>query len=197
MEVYLDDEGNQQMRYAVLNLPFDQAMVKWFSPFTEAATDPEASMSDKLIRKPGAALAGSLGSMVHPVLGTAIAAATGVVPISGGTIPQEDWWNPLLNMLYSGTGAIGEAAKVGIGAVKQTNTPTTFAGDAGVLRVRSVTEGQKKGELLRQEDRLTAILKEKAAPKWMAENHPGIDPNSEEGKKILHDHYVSLGILEK
>jgi hypothetical protein len=197
MEVYLDDEGNEQMRYAVLNLPFDQAMVKWFSPFTDAATDPEAPMSDKLIRRPGQALAGSAGSMIHPVLGTAIAAGTGVVPIAGGTIPQEDWWNPLLNMFYSGTGAIGEAAKLGSQVAKGKDTPTTFAGDVGALRVRSVTEGQKKGELLRQEDRLEAILKKKTAPQWMAKNHPGVDPNSEQGKEILHDYFVSIGVLQK
>lgn len=199
METYLDPEGNQQMRYAVLNLPFDQAMVKWFSPFTDAATDPEASLSDKLIRKPGAALAGTALSMAHPMVQSGVSAATGVVPIPGGAIKQENWWDPMLNMLYSGFGAAGELVKAGNDITDPQNPYSIVKalGDTGAIRLRSVTDAQKKGELLRQEDRLQAILKQKAAPKWMAENYPGIDPNSDEGKKILHDHYVKLGILEK
>jgi hypothetical protein len=31
----------------------------------------------------------------------------------------------------------------------------------------------------------------------MAANHPGVDPKSEDGKKLIKDYFVSTGVLQK
>jgi hypothetical protein len=196
MEQYTDEEGNQQWRYAVLNLPFDQAMVRWLSPFTDTMVDPEANNVDKYIRRPGESLASNAVGMTIPPIQALITAATGKAAFGGDSIPQSDWWDPLARMLTSSFGVLGEIKQTA-DHINDPNNPYSLPqalDDVGAIRGTNVSEGAKKGELLRQEDRLEAIYKVKSAA-WLKKNYPTVDPNSETGKKILHDHNVDLGIL--
>ena len=68
--------------------------------------------------------------------------------------------------------------------------------NTGFIRQTPQTEASVKGTLREQQDRLTAILR---APetKWIQANHPNVDPESDEGRKLIHKYYVDRGILQK
>lgn len=191
LETYLDLEGNPQVRYSVTNLPFTQGAARWLMPMVDATTDPETPLGQKA-KDVGTAAISSAGTAMNPGWKSVVAGMTGKTPGPGGDAWDQDWTQPLIGMLMPG---IANEVNSYIKDAKQ-GKPVNWWEQAGIIRATETTEGNKKGELRQQEDRLRAILS-KQEKAWLSKTYPGLDPTSEEARDLVHDHYVSIGILKK
>jgi hypothetical protein len=191
---WTDAEGNPQARYAVLNLPLDQAIYKWIAPLVDPLSDQTMTLKERFMAA-GAGEMGSIMSTFHPLPQAALQAGVGRKPVTGGFINNDDYLSTIVGMLIPGYSKYFQTtAEMKSG--DQLQDPKHMLDVVGITRGNAVQESGKLGELRMQEDKRQSVL-DKIVPQWMAANHPGVDPKSEDGKKLIKDYFVSTGVLQK
>ena len=201
---YTDPNGNEQARYAAINLPLDQALSGWIAPLIDPFLDRNQSFGEAASESGRNALI-NIGGASNPIL-KSMFAAIGMSPTVGGqTIESEpnDWLTNLAGVAFpGGPNAMTFATPLKGPSEKdaEKGRPTTSgayrADQLGFIREVSATEGTQLGQLRQDEDKLTALLRE-AQKSYFAKNYPGISPQSDEGKKILKELHKSTGTITR
>jgi hypothetical protein len=175
----------------------DQALANWIMPFVDPYFDPTQSFGKQTENAIKGLVTSAVGSSA-PQFKSAIQAATGKTPAQGGETYSSsgmDWlFDPIISMI---PGAM--MVKQGI---KDDNKGVTggvaWKADniGGFIRETAATEKSVLGDLNVKKGRLDSQLKKEAGI-WMANNFPDVAPDSDEGKKILHEFFVERGVVSK
>jgi hypothetical protein len=193
---YTDPEGNEQARYAVLNLPLDQALANWIMPFVNPFFD--SSMSGK--QQLGKGITNTASSFLaagHPLLKAGAQAANLKVAVPGDSYDAKEfeWFKTLASPALPFLGPYMQWKKDTEKGVADSGA-WTADNFWGAIRETANTEASAKGTLREQGDRLQGQFKA-TSEEWIKQFYPELKPGSEEAKKAVHDHLVGRGVLER